>query len=120
MTETKQEVFTALLVDWARNEKQKLCATRTIGRSFLLKRIKSWQKHYDNATPETAEQQACPYCHMDKDGVIIFLLHGETGAIAAIDLMDKNIVVNIRGVQKYISINYCPKCGRRLGDEFEA
>lgn len=57
----------------------------------------------------------CKYCEFDKDG------YGGSMEYGNYIYRDKDegtytIDASVSGLDNYISVNYCPKCGRKLGE----
>ncbi len=59
-----------------------------------------------------SEQTDCEYCHEDSDGYIRPI---EKNCHASIHATFLRIKAN--GWNKNVNINFCPMCGRKLGDE---
>lgn len=61
-------------------------------------------------------QASCPYCREDSDGYVKPLEKNCHAAIHFSAIDDWHISIKANGWRGIAKINYCPMCGRRLGN----
>jgi len=73
--------------------------------------------HADGYTKGKASEQAsCPYCREDADGHVKPLEKNCHATIYFSAIDDWHISIKANGWRGIAKINYCPMCGRRLGN----
>lgn len=73
--------------------------------------------HADGYTKGKASEQAsCPYCREDADGYVKPLEKNRHAAIHFSAIDDWHIALKANGWRGRARINYCPMCGRKLGN----